>query len=58
MIKITPKWYAYDSNPSPLNLTKYSQPYDLALFHVINLNIKCHKDSTTRIYKMIIYLLI
>jgi len=46
---------SYDSNPSPLNLIKYSQPFELLLFHVINLNFKCHKGSTTRIYYIITF---
>jgi len=59
MIKIImPKWHAYDSIPSSLNPTKYSQPFELVFFHVINLNFKGHKGSTTRIYYIIIYLLI
>jgi len=26
-------------------MPKYSQPFELVLFHIINLNIKCHKGS-------------
>jgi len=29
---------------------KYFQPLDLVLFHIIKINIKSHKASTTRIY--------
>jgi len=32
-------------NPSPLNITKYSQPLKLVFFHIIKVNIKCHKGS-------------
>jgi len=49
-IAIIHKWHTQDSNPVPFIITKYSQPLELVLFHVISPNIKCHKSSITRIY--------
>ena len=48
--KITYNWHTQDSNLIPLNITKYSQPIKLILFHIITNHIKCHKAPTTRIY--------
>jgi len=31
-----------DSNPSPFNMSKYSQPLELVLLHIIKANINCH----------------
>jgi len=37
--------HTQDSNLSPLIITKYSQPFELILFHIIKAIIKYHKDS-------------
>ena len=29
--------------PKSSHITKYSQPFELVLFHIINFSIKCHK---------------
>jgi len=34
-----------DMNPSPFTQSKYSQPLELVLFHIITIHIKCLKDS-------------
>jgi len=31
--------------PNASHIIKYSQPLELVLFHVIHVNIKCHKGS-------------
>jgi len=31
--------------PKSFHTIKYSQPFELVLFHVITIHIKCHKDS-------------
>jgi len=31
--------------PKSSHTIKYSQPFELVLFHVITINIKCHKGS-------------
>ena len=31
--------------PKSSHTTKYSQPFELVLFHVIHVSIKCHKGS-------------
>ena len=39
------QWHTLNSNPSPFNMPKYSQPLKLILFHVIKANINYHKGS-------------
>ena len=31
--------------PKSSHITKYSQPFELVLFHIIHIRIKCHKGS-------------
>jgi len=50
IIKLTHKWYQEDLNLSPFNMTKYSQPLELILFHVITLRINFYKDPFHCIY--------
>jgi len=41
--KTTHNRHTYDSNPSPFNITNYSQLLEIILFDIIQITLKSHK---------------